>query len=62
MAVETATAFRTGELVPLFQRMLALCKLKPTESLVVLTEPTSNQDTPRRPTAPRAGLVPTAWC
>ncbi len=44
MAVETATAFRTGELVPLFQRMLALCKLKPTESLVVLTEPTSNQE------------------
>jgi 2,5-dihydroxypyridine 5,6-dioxygenase len=44
MAVETATAFRTGELVPLFQRMMALCKLKPTESLVVLTEPTSNQE------------------
>lgn len=44
MAVETATAFRTGELVPLFRKMLDLCKLKSTESLVILTEPTSNQE------------------
>jgi len=44
MAVETATAFRTGELVPLFRKMLDLCKLKSSESLVILTEPTSNQE------------------
>src|SRR5690348_2057688 len=44
MAVETATAFRTAELVPLFRRMLDLCKLQSTESLVILTEPTSNQE------------------
>lgn len=44
MSVTTATAYRTAELVPLFRRMLELCKLKPTESLVILTEPEANQD------------------
>jgi 2,5-dihydroxypyridine 5,6-dioxygenase len=44
MSVATATAFRTAELVPLFRRMFELCKLKPTESLVILTEPDTNQE------------------
>jgi len=44
MSVKTATAFKTAELVPLFRRMLDLCKLKPTESLVIITEPETNQD------------------
>lgn len=44
MSVTTATAFKTTELVPLFRRMLELCKLKATESLIVLTEPDANQD------------------
>ncbi|MFB5147980.1 hypothetical protein WJH60_00185 [Burkholderia orbicola] len=44
MSVTTATAYKTAELVPLFRRMLELCKLKKTESLVVLTEPEANQD------------------
>src|ERR1700733_4579949 len=44
MSVATATAFRTAELVPLFRRMFELCKLKPTESLVIVTEPDSNQE------------------
>jgi len=44
MSVATATSFRTAELVPLFQRMFDLCKLRPTESLVILTEPDTNQE------------------
>lgn len=44
MSVATATSFRTAELVPLFQRMFELCKLKSTESLVILTEPDTNQE------------------
>ena len=44
MSVATATSFRTAELVPLFRRMFDLCKLKPTESLVILTEPDTNQE------------------
>src|SRR5260370_35594847 len=44
MSVATATAFRTAELVPLFRRMFELCKLKPTESLGILTEPDTNQE------------------
>lgn len=44
MATTTATAYRMAEIVPLFRRMLELCKLKPSESLVILTEPEANQD------------------
>jgi 2,5-dihydroxypyridine 5,6-dioxygenase len=44
MTVTTAVAFRTAELVPLFRRMFELCKLKSTESLVILMEPEANQD------------------
>lgn len=44
MSVTTATAFKTAELVPWFRRMFDLCKLKPTESLVLVTEPDSNQE------------------
>jgi len=44
MSVTTATAFRTAALVPLFRRIFELCKLKPTESLVILTEPDTNQE------------------
>lgn len=36
--------YQSAELVPLFQRMLALCKLRPEESLVILTEPGANQE------------------
>ena len=34
----------SAELVPLFARMLELCKLRPDESLVILMEPGANQD------------------
>ncbi|HLY55324.1 MAG TPA: leucyl aminopeptidase [Stellaceae bacterium] len=44
MTVATASAFKTAEIVPLFRRMLDLCKLQPSESLVLLTEPETNQD------------------
>jgi 2,5-dihydroxypyridine 5,6-dioxygenase len=44
MAVATATAYRTAELVPLFRRMLDLCRLSSQESLVILTEPETNQE------------------
>jgi 2,5-dihydroxypyridine 5,6-dioxygenase len=44
MAITTATAYKTAELVPLFERMLALCKLRAGESLVILMEPESNQE------------------
>jgi 2,5-dihydroxypyridine 5,6-dioxygenase len=44
MAITTATAYKTAELVPLFRRMLDLCQLKPTESLVIVTEPDTNQE------------------
>ena len=44
MAVTTATLYKTAELVPLFRRMLERCKLQPTESLVILTEPDTNQE------------------
>lgn len=44
MTVATATAYKTAELVPLFARMLELCKLQAGESLVILMEPESNQE------------------
>jgi 2,5-dihydroxypyridine 5,6-dioxygenase len=44
MATSTATHYRSTQLVPLFQRMLALCKLKDDESLVIVTDPDSNQE------------------
>jgi 2,5-dihydroxypyridine 5,6-dioxygenase len=44
MAVQNASHLKTAELVPLFERMLRLCKLETTESLLILTEPDSNQE------------------
>jgi 2,5-dihydroxypyridine 5,6-dioxygenase len=44
MPVTTATIYKTAELVPLFSRMFELCKLKPTETVVILTEPDTNQE------------------
>lgn len=44
MTVTTASAFKTAEIVPLFKRMLELCKLQSTEALVILTEPEANQE------------------
>ena len=44
MAAPTATYYRTAQLVPLFERMLALCKLKKEESLVIVSDPDSNQE------------------
>jgi 2,5-dihydroxypyridine 5,6-dioxygenase len=44
MSINTATAYKTAELVPLFRRMLDLCKLRLTESLVIITEPETNQE------------------
>jgi 2,5-dihydroxypyridine 5,6-dioxygenase len=44
LSVITATAFKTAELVPMFRNMFELCKLNPTESLVLVTEPDSNQE------------------
>ena len=44
MAAPTATTYKTAELVPLFSRMLSLCKLKESESLVILSDPDTNQE------------------
>ena len=44
MSTNHASAFQSAELVPLFARMLDLCKLRSDESLVILTEPGANQD------------------
>jgi 2,5-dihydroxypyridine 5,6-dioxygenase len=44
MAAPTATSYKIAELVPLFTRMLELCKLKDSESLVILSDPDTNQE------------------
>ena len=44
MSAPTATAFKTASLVPLFGRMLELCKLHSDESLVILSDPDTNQE------------------
>jgi 2,5-dihydroxypyridine 5,6-dioxygenase len=44
VAAPTSTYYRSAQLVPLFQRMLALCKLKKEESIVVVSDPDSNQE------------------
>ena len=44
MAAPTSTYYRSAQLVPLFQRMLALCKLKKEESIVIVSDPDSNQE------------------
>ena len=44
MAAPTATSYKIAELVPLFTRMLELCELKDSESLVILSDPDTNQE------------------
>jgi 2,5-dihydroxypyridine 5,6-dioxygenase len=44
VAAPTATYYRSAQLVPLFQRMLELCKLKKDESLIIVSDPDSNQE------------------
>jgi 2,5-dihydroxypyridine 5,6-dioxygenase len=44
MAAPTATYYRSTQLVPLFQRMLDMCKLRKDESLVIVSDPDSNQE------------------
>jgi hypothetical protein len=44
VAVPTATHFRTAQLVPLFQRMLERCKLTKDETILVVSDPDSNQE------------------
>lgn len=44
MAAPTSTYYRSAQLVPLFQRMLELCKLKKEESIVIVSDPDSNQE------------------
>ena len=44
MGVPTATYFRTAQLVPLFQRMLERCKLTEDETILVVSDPDSNQE------------------
>lgn len=44
MAVPTATTYRTAQLVPLFQRMLEKCRLREDESLVIVSDPDTNQE------------------
>jgi 2,5-dihydroxypyridine 5,6-dioxygenase len=44
VAAPTSTYYRSAQLVPLFQRMLALCKLKKEESIVIVSDPDSNQE------------------
>jgi 2,5-dihydroxypyridine 5,6-dioxygenase len=44
MAAPTATLYRSTQLVPLFQRMLALCKLQDSETFVIVSDPDSNQE------------------
>ena len=38
----SATYYQTAQLVPLFEKMLRKCKLSPSESLVILSDPDSN--------------------
>ena len=44
MPAPTATTYKTAELVPLFTRMLEKCKLKSEESLVIVSDPDTNQE------------------
>jgi 2,5-dihydroxypyridine 5,6-dioxygenase len=44
VAAPTSTYYRSAQLVPLFQRMLELCKLKKEESIVIVSDPDSNQE------------------
>jgi 2,5-dihydroxypyridine 5,6-dioxygenase len=44
VAAPTSTYYRSAQLVPLFQRMLKLCKLKKEESIVIVSDPDSNQE------------------
>jgi 2,5-dihydroxypyridine 5,6-dioxygenase len=44
VAAPTSTYYRSAQLVPLFQRMLDLCKLKKEESIVIVSDPDSNQE------------------
>jgi 2,5-dihydroxypyridine 5,6-dioxygenase len=44
VAAPTSTYYRSAQLVPLFQRMLKLCKLSKDESIVIVSDPDSNQE------------------
>ena len=44
MGVPTATYFRTAQLVPLFQKMLERCKVHKDETVLVVSDPDSNQE------------------
>ncbi len=44
MHAPAATSYRTAQLVPLFQRMLERCKLTEDESLIIVSDPDSNQE------------------
>jgi 2,5-dihydroxypyridine 5,6-dioxygenase len=44
VAAPTSTYYRSAQLVPLFQRMMSLCKLKKEESIVIVSDPDSNQE------------------
>ena len=44
MAAPMSTYYRSTQLVPLFQRMLAMCKLQKEESIVIVSDPDSNQE------------------
>jgi 2,5-dihydroxypyridine 5,6-dioxygenase len=44
VAAPTSTYYRSAQLVPVFQRMLALCKLKKEESIIIVSDPDSNQE------------------
>src|SRR6202051_772792 len=39
-----ATYYRTAQLVPLFQRMLERCKLTKDETILIVSDPDSNQE------------------
>jgi len=44
MGSPTATYFRTAQLVPLFQKMLERCKVHKDETVLVVSDPDSNQE------------------
>ncbi len=44
MAAPMNTYYRTAQLVPLFQRMLERCKVTPDETVLVVTDPDTNQE------------------
>lgn len=44
MHAPAANNYRTAQLVPLFQRMLEKCKLRKDESLIIVSDPDSNQE------------------